>query len=368
MTKTPTHTAELVDLATRIGQDIAEGHFAGAALIATRSGKIVVEHYAGDAAPGLSAGRAVLWPIASISKTISVSMILRLVEQGALTMNTLVSHVLPKFTRDGREAVRLRHLLTHTSGLIYESPDMEARLAAQTPLTALVEEALRAPLLFKPGTSFSYADYNTLIAGHMAEAVTGLPFAELVRTLVIEPMGLRDLYMPPPPLVHARIAKVQGVLAEGTPGAMYNSPYALGLAHPAFGTVASARDLVRFAQHFAPGGPRIHAEATVQAMTRDQAGGVRGQHISLGGISPDTHIPWGFGWALQTHDTPCLFCDLASPRTFGHGGASGCQLLVDPEANVIVAILTNTHVRIGRDQWYRRLQSLVNRAYVEACG
>jgi CubicO group peptidase (beta-lactamase class C family) len=345
---------------------IAEGHFAGAAVIAARNNRIVLEHYTGMAAPHLPSSPSVLWPVASISKLYSVAMVMRLVEQGALTLNTLACHVLPKFTGEGRESIRLRHLLTHTSGLIYESPNIEAQLMGQTPLPMWIEEAMTAPLLFKPGTSISYADYNTLIAGHLAEVVTGQPFAQLVRELVIEPMGLRDTFMPPPAHELSRIAKVRGALAEGTDGAMYNSAYALGLAHPAFGTVTTARDLLRFSQHFVRGGPRIHSEVTVRAMTTDQAGGVRGAHISLAGTAPHARIPWGLGWALQTADVPAVFCDLASHRTFGHGGATGCQFFVDPENDIIVAVLSNTHVRVGRDAWMRRLQSMVNVAFVEA--
>ena len=256
---------------------------------------MLIEHYAGNAAPGLPASREVLWPVASISKLYSVAMVMRLVEQGLLTLNTQVCQVLPTFTGEGREDIRLRHLLTHTSGLIYDSPEMEARLIAQTPMAELIAEALTAPLLFKPGASISYADYNTLLAGHMAETVTGKPFAELVQELVLAPMGLRDTFMPPPAHELKRIANVRAVLAEDTDGAMYNSPYALGLGHPAFGTVTTARDLLRFAQHFAQGGPRIHAEATVRTMTTDQAGGVRGNHIMLAGTSPEARIPWGLG-------------------------------------------------------------------------
>ncbi|MCS7055372.1 MAG: beta-lactamase family protein [Thermoflexales bacterium] len=349
-----------------VERHIADGGFAGAAVIAAHHGQIAVEYYAGEAAPGLPSGASVLWPLASISKVYSTAMIMRLVELGMLTLNTPVCHVLPRFTGDGREQVRLRHLLTHTSGLIYESPEMEARLMAHTPVAELIEEAYTAPLLFAPGSSISYADYNTLLAGHMAEVVTGRRFAELVQELVIDPMGLRDTFMPPPTTEYDRIAHIRGVMAEDTDGAMYNSHYARQLAHPAFGTFATARDLLAFTLHFTPGGPRIHTEATVQAMTRDQTGGVFGTHISLSGLSPDAPVPWGLGWALQTEATPGLYCDLASPRTFGHGGASGCMLMIDPQHDVVIAVLSNTHVRTGRDRWTTRLQSILNTAFVAA--
>ena len=149
---------------------VAAGDFTGAALIAARDGRVVQEHYVGEAAPGAAASASTLWPLASISKVYSVTMVMRLVELGVLSLNMHVRHLFPQFVGGGREQIMLRHLLTHTSGLIYESPQMEARLAAQVPMEALIDEALTAPLLFPPGSSMSYADYNTLLAGAMAPA------------------------------------------------------------------------------------------------------------------------------------------------------------------------------------------------------
>ncbi len=346
-----------------IDRYIAEGSFAGAALIAAQGGKLVIEHYAGNAAPDLAASPTVLWPLASISKVYTAAMIMRLVEEGVLTLNRPVHHLLPQFVGDERETIRLRHLLAHTAGMSYESPDMEARLIAQTPMAALIEEMYRAPLLFKPGTAFGYADYHYLLAGRMAEVATGKPFADLVDELVLQPMGLRDTYMQPPQAVYGRLAKVRSVMGEGTAGAMYNAPHALSLAHPAFGTVATARDLLHFALHFAPNGPRIHSPAAIRVMTTDQTGGVAQPHDRQMGLHAEIHVPWGIGFALKSVQNPNLFADLASFRTYGHGGASGCQLLIDPEADAVVALITNTHARSGRELWNMRLQSILNSVF-----
>jgi CubicO group peptidase (beta-lactamase class C family) len=199
---------------------IREDGFSGAGLVVLREGHTVIEHYAGEAAPGLPASPDVLWPIASISKVYTAAMLMRLVEVGALTLNTPVHLLLPEFTGGGREEMRVRHLLTHTAGFIYESPEMEARLRARTPLRELLEEALASGLLFKPGTEFRYADYNYLLAGHIAEVVTGKSFPELVRKLVLEPAGFDETFLPPQPSDEPRMAKIRGGLAEGTDGAM----------------------------------------------------------------------------------------------------------------------------------------------------
>ncbi|NJK46134.1 MAG: beta-lactamase family protein [Pleurocapsa sp. SU_196_0] len=344
---------------------IRDDGFAGAAVVAVKHGETVLEVHAGHAAPGLPSSRDALWPVASISKMYAVAALMRLVERGEITLNTLASGLIPQFTGDGREDIRLRHLLTHTSGLIYESPQMEARLVAQVPLEILLEEALTAPLQFRPGSSLAYADYNTLIAGRMAEIATGRTLSDLVRELVLEPMGLRDTYFPTPSELDSRVAVVRGVMAEGTNGAMYNSRYARSLAHPAFAVIASVTDLARFGTHFAPSGPRVHSPATVRAMTRDQTGVVTGIHPSMKGYDHTASMPWGLGWALQTRWTPALLTELASFSAFGHGGATGCELVIDPEADLVVAVVSNTHLRVGREEWYWRLQSILNTVFSE---
>jgi CubicO group peptidase (beta-lactamase class C family) len=345
-------------LAALIERYLAQGHFTGVAVLAARQGELVVEHYAGQAAPGLLVAHETLWPIASISKVYTAAAIMRLVELGELTLNTPIALLLPAFRGQGREDVRLRHLLTHTAGMIYESPQMEQRLRNQVSLEDLLAEALSSSLLFAPGTTVAYADYHYLLAGAMAERATGTPFPKLLHDLIVRPMSLDMTFFPP--AAEVRVAEVRGVLAEGSAGAMYNSRYARELAHPAFGVVSSARDMLRFAQHFMPGGPRVLAESTVRAMIRDQTGGVPGTHSWLSGLGSDGRVPWGIGWALQTAHTPALFSELLSFETFGHGGASGCQLVADPEQGLTLAVLTNTHLRMGHEPWLRRLQSLIN--------
>ena len=354
---TPTAVAAIVD------RNVAEGAFDGAALAVLQGERFVLEHFAGEAAPGLPAGANVLWPLASITKLFTAAAVMRLVERGELTVNTPAWSILPDFTGDGREDIRVRHLITHTSGLPYESPAMGQRLAAHSSTDALIDEAYAAPLLFAPGTRFQYSDFAYGLAGRIAATVAGAPFPEVVRTLVLEPMGLADTFMRPQDGGPERIAAVRGVFNDGTNGAMYNSALGRSLWHPAFSAVSTLGDMVAFLRHFAPGGPRTLSEATVRAMTSLQTAGAPGQHPLLDGFPPDARIPWGFGFCLQTEDAPAVFSELASFSTFGHPGASGCQILVDPIADRTVVLLTNTHIRTGRDTWLRRQQEILSACF-----
>ncbi len=213
----------LQEVYAHVARFIADEEIAGAALAAAVGGEQIVEWYGGAAAPGLAAGPDVLWPLASISKSYTAATVLALVERGDLTLSLRAAEVLPGFGTDdgddGRERITLRHLLAHTAGLIYESPEMEARLIAQTPLDAILDEAPSHPLLFAPGTAFSYSDYGYGLAGRIAATVTGRSFPELVRELVLEPAGLADTFMPPPP-------SEQGRLGHGAPSHAYGTPRA----------------------------------------------------------------------------------------------------------------------------------------------
>lgn len=329
----------------------------GGGVAVARRGEVVFEEYAGAARPGVAAGSNALWPLASISKTYTAAAIMALVERGLLTLSTKAGAVLPDFTGDGREHITLRQLLTHTSGLIYESPEMGGLLAAQTPLAKIVDEAYARPLLFAPGTDQRYSDLGYALAARMAETVSGKPLPELVHEFVLEPGGLSESFMPPAPAEFARIAHVRGVLAEGTDGAMYNSPYALGLAHPAFGAVASLPDLLTFGLAFTSHGRPFLSPVGIRAMTTDQTGndfpGFEVYEVT-GSIQP-----WAIGFMLKGRAvTP----ELVSPASFGHGGASGCILQVDPASEIVVAFVSNRHERLGADEFMARLDRVVNAA------
>jgi beta-lactamase class C len=344
------HVAGLVDRIAR-----AEG-VAGAGLAVLVGGKVALEHYAGDAGPGNAAGPETLWPVASISKLYTATMIMRLIEQGELTLITRAGSVLPRFDGGGKEKITLRQLLTHTSGLPYESPQMARLLAAQTPLEEIVDEVYALPLDYPPGTDQRYSDLGYAVAGRMAAVAMQDDFSSLVRELVLEPAGLIGTFLPATADVSTRIAYVSGVLGEGTDGAMYTSAYGRGLAHPAFGAVATLPDLLAFGALFTPHVARpLLSSAGLATMTADQTCGDQpGEHV----IPPAGVIhPWGIGFMLKGR---AAIMELVSPASFGHGGASGCILWVDPVQDAVIAFVSNLHVRADPDGFMPRLTRVVN--------
>lgn len=71
---------------------------------------------------------------------------------------------------------------------------------------------------------------------------------------------------------------------------------------------------------------------------------------------------WGLGFMIRgRHDTGGYLADLLSPGSYGHGGASGCTLMIDPVADVTVAFVSTHHARTERERWSYRINSTVNR-------
>jgi CubicO group peptidase (beta-lactamase class C family) len=340
-----------IDLIDRI---VAEEGVTGAAFAVAQRGAPIATHFAGQAAPGAAAGPQTLWPLASITKLYTAAAVLSLVERGVLALSTPVRRVLPAFDGDGRERITLRHLLTHTSGLIYESPEWERLLIAQTPLEEIVDEVYRAPLRFAPGEGQAYSDLGFGLLGRVAATAAGRPFPELVCELVIEPAGLEETFFGAGPEHADRLARVSGVVAEGTDGAMYNSPYALALGHPAFGVVATIEDLLRFGLCFAPGGRPFLSAASLRAMTSDQLG------EGAGRLSGEV-MPWGLGF--QVRGNGAGFPVLASPDSHGHAGGTGCLLWIDPAADAVVAFVSNRHYNADPDGFFLLLERVANASF-----
>jgi CubicO group peptidase (beta-lactamase class C family) len=342
----------------QIERFIRDGEIDGGALAVAVEGSVVAEAYFGEAAPGKPADAETLWPLGSISKVYTAAAVMALVERGNFALGTTVRDVLPIFDGGGRQAVTVRHLLTHTSGLMYESPAMEELLIRQPTVDEIVDEVLTQPLQFAPGSHFLYSDFGIGLAGRVATIVSGMSFPDLVRTLVLEPGGLRETYLPPAPADYPRVAHVVGSPAYGTESAMYNSPYALALGHPAFGAVASVRDLLRLGLRFARGNKRaILSDATIRAMTSDQSGGAIGNLMDPG---PNGPRPWGLGFAIHGNVPTLGLGDLTTPSAFGHPGATGCTLVVDPVFEIALAFVSNRHLRTNEARFSARLDAVVN--------
>ena len=291
--------------------------------------------------------------VASISKPITVLMLMLLAERGQVSLNDPVQKYLPEFQGPGRERVRVRDLLAHTSGLPDMLPENVKLREANAPLADFVKGAMTTPLLFEPRTSFTYSSMGTLLAAEIVERVAKTPLAEFEQRELFEPLKMKHSSLGLGKRALAETARVQGdsfAKAEKDLeryGA--NSSYLRKLGHPWGGMHSNVDDLGIFLQMFLNGGvydgKRILGKATVEAMISDQ-------NKRLG------HA-WGLGWGLQTSSAWNAFGDLSSERTFGHSGATGTVAWADPQRELLCVILTTHPWREDRGFLLRRIANVV---------
>ena len=135
--------------------------------------------------------------VGSVSKRLTSVAVLRLVERGQLDLDAPVTRFLPDFPPLLGARVTLRRLLSNTSGVpdwvnaaIRDDPSIRASTAGSA--ETLRRYAVDGPLAFEPGTKFDYNVINWIIVHALLERVTGLPFAQVLETLVFAPLGMGD--------------------------------------------------------------------------------------------------------------------------------------------------------------------------------
>jgi D-alanyl-D-alanine carboxypeptidase len=150
--------------------------------------------------------------IASTSKAFNGAVALRLVRKGKLRLSSTIGGVLPELPA-AWSGVTLRQLLQHTGGVpsYTENADFQAYVSAHLKDYISPEQAIAfvtdEPLEFTPGTRFHYSNTDNLVIALMTQRVTGRSYAELLRTLVSKPLGLKRTSLPtgfvlPQPFVH----------------------------------------------------------------------------------------------------------------------------------------------------------------------
>ena len=286
-----------------------------------------------------------LFTVASITKPIVAMGVMRLVERGDITLGDRVTDYIPEFAGKGRYGVRIRHLLTHTSGLPDLLPHDRDLRRANAPLSAFVTDTCKEELLFPPGRGVAYSSVAYLLLGEIVTRVTGFPLPEFLRREVFDPLRMENTSLGVPadwfeaPAIE-RFAEVR-VPAEQAGGSdwNWNSRYWRSLGAPWGGLVSTVTDLATFAHMMLAGG-RVDAKnlfslAAVAAATTNQLEPMR--------EVPEADRrcrPWGYGWRLNWPAHGAWFGDLLPADAYGHWGATGTLLWIAPGLDTFAVILT----------------------------
>ncbi len=132
--------------------------------------------YARSFGPGIRTDSIFL--LASITKPITATGVMALADRGELRLNDAVVKFIPEFNEGPRQRITIKQLLTHTSGLPDQLPENARLRQSHAPLSEFVQQAIRTPLLFEPGSRYSYQSMGLLLAAEIVQRITGTTIAD----------------------------------------------------------------------------------------------------------------------------------------------------------------------------------------------
>lgn len=304
----------------------------------------------------------------SITKAIVASAVWLLIQNGSLSVDQAVADIIPQFRENGKEHVNVKHLLTHSGGF----PRAPFSPADWTEREKRLARFARWHLDWEPGSRCEYhPTSSTWVLAELIERVSGQAYRDFVRTEVLDPLGLRNLFLGLPIGESARALPVKFVgpsieaksyanplftrLATGEVnedallGFNHHAVRALGV--PGAGAFASASDLATFFQALLHGGlfgSRIWSREMLSLALEVSSGSLRDETF-------DCTANRSLGLVIAGDDERVLrgFARENSERAFGHNG-TGCQIAwADPESGLSFCYLTPSHERDLARQWAR---------------
>jgi len=322
----------------RMEQFVADKEIAGAVTLLAREGKIVHWEAVGwaDLDAKIPMQKDSLFQIASMTKPITATGLMILVDRGKVHLDDPVAKYLPEFAEikvNGKpleKPLLVSHLLTHTSGLTGSQ-------RTETTLAETVAKLARGGLSFQPGERWAYSPGLT-VCGRIIEVVSGQSYDEFLRREIFQPLRMKDTTFVPTADQRSRLARAyqrtpEGKLVPGGGAIWLIEDAGVRAPNPSGGLYSTAADLVRFYQMILNGGElegtRILSSEAVARMTRVQTGEL------VTGFTPGNG--WGLGWCVVRQ--PQGVTRMLSPGTFGHGGAFGTQGWIDPQRKMIFILL-----------------------------
>ena len=339
--------------------EVREGRLGAASILVARRGTVVLHKGFGHLS--FRAGSPAVEPdsvylAASLTKPVTATALMILVERGKVSLSEPVSTYLPEFTGGERDKVRVIDLLTHTSGLPDQLPEVAELGRAHAPLSDFVKHTFTTPLLFTPGTAWHYQSMGILLAAEIVERMSGIALREFEQKEIFEPLGMehsslglggrriddtvqvQDHVNNKPLLLGPNDLTAQEV----------NSEYWRNIGCPWGGMHTTTMDMAILLQAFLDGGSyggkRILSPTTVKAMTSDQ--------------NARLNAPWGLGWWLGGSPGKDIG-DLVSPSAFGHMGSTGNMEWADPETQVVCVLLTNHPLVLDKGLFLRLVSNAV---------
>ncbi|HEY5027696.1 MAG TPA: serine hydrolase domain-containing protein, partial [Candidatus Angelobacter sp.] len=199
--KPPAETKETANFSPvdlLVQEQINDQAITGAVLLVGHGGRIVHQKAFGLRATSPRPEAMTLdtvFDLASLTKVVATTpSVMRLIQYGQIRLDEPVAHYIPDFGMNGKDAVTVRQLLTHYSGL---RPDIDLNppwVGRDAAFRLAHEEKLQAP----QGSIFIYSDTNFMVLGELVQRLSGMPLDQYANVHIFQPLGMKHTrYLPP---------------------------------------------------------------------------------------------------------------------------------------------------------------------------
>jgi CubicO group peptidase (beta-lactamase class C family) len=332
----------LIRIGTRMQSFVDEGTIVGAVALVAMPGRVLSIRAVGfhDLENREPMRTDMIFDVRSVTKVVTAIGVMILVEEGKLGLNDPVEKYLPEFKNGDRQTmgalapITIHHLLTHTSGLPFSRPAEieDITIKRDRTLADVVTLLAKQEPEFAPGTQFRYTSGGFAILGRIIEVVSGKAYEQFIKERVFDPLGMNDSFFFIPAEKRNRVAAIYRRRDGKLERWREIEEYSKRAKYPApeFGMYSTALDLAALCEMMLDGGTfqgrRVLSPLSVVAMTSNHTTNVR---------SAITQRPayQGLGWGL--HGDPLSDFPLTSAGSYGHNGAFGSIIWIDPKKGLI---------------------------------
>ena len=322
-------TANFSPIDVLVQEQIYDQAITGAVLVVGHGGRIVHQKAFGLRATTPrpeSMTVDTVFDLASLTKVVATTpSVMRMVQYGQVRLDEPVAHYIPDFGMNGKDAVTVRQLLTHYSGLrpdVDLNPPWQGRDAA---FRLANEEKLQAP----QGALFVYSDTNFIVLGELVQRLSGLPLDQYADVHIFQPLGMKHTRFLPPAQWRSKIAETYAPDRKQILRGEVHDPRAerMGGVAGHAGVFSTAGDLALYAQALISRKTILDGDI-IEKMTTPQQ-------------PPNATEVRGLGWDIDSSFSSNRGA-LLPVGSFGHTGFTGTSMWIDPYTNTYVILLTNS--------------------------
>lgn len=381
----------LMRIENMIQQSIEENQIPAAVVLVARKGKIVLHKAFGyaSAEKKKKLKRDDIFRIASQTKAVTSTAVMMLWEEGKFQLDDPIHKFIPEFknarildtfsekdssytTRSAENAITIRHLLTHTSGIGYGLIDNDDRMRKIYQKAGIVDafstedytieenikKLAQLPLHHNPGDAYVYSE-GLDVLGYFIEIISGMPLDRFFEERIFRPLGMTDTKFYYPSSEAHRFVSIQSkqedVWTDYDGGGLFDVDFPFKGAKTFFsggaGLSSTAKDYACFLQMYLNGGEyngqRLLSRTTIEFMMTNQIGDLRGQPSENYGLAFGLVSEKGFEMGGK-----------GSKGSFHWGGAFNTQYFADPKEDLI-GIIYKQNWNVSGDQTRWKFRQLV---------